>query len=411
MYTHTKPLQKTSTFPLFALPAELRVAIYTAALTAPSDLLARPHTRLLSQDPHLTTGALLSTCKQVHFEAHSILYTQNTFCVGSDAEDAKEGVRWLHRIGKANAGLLRTVVVEMRETGLLADVFPYVTFLAALRKSSTGLRELSIWTGRGSYLPWASEWLVAGELARFYRLEKMVIGDGMAGRWSDRFGRLRDKYGVKIEVVSIESLVWKERARRVERWRERFQRERLEERIGEWEVGMQRELREWECVRAWRDVCPCGECVERRKNSATDSSAGKGMEVAMSECRCDDCEWVHKHGTPEQRVLSCFDVHEWAANGGVDGALRFQSVGRQLGNASQSEGSMARRARTCWPDRKQQESPNRPPLPPLPTSERNGQPSASEETVGGTDLYPDPAFSLSAYGTGGYTPKKRLRIQ
>ena len=74
-------------FRLFDLPSELRLRIYEYAL-APTGVLCltRTNTSRFAVEP-VVTPRLLNTCRQIHNEAQSILYTENEICISVDAHD------------------------------------------------------------------------------------------------------------------------------------------------------------------------------------------------------------------------------------------------------------------------------------------------------------------------------------
>ncbi|KAK5135609.1 hypothetical protein LTR08_005089 [Meristemomyces frigidus] len=74
-------------FRLFDLPPELRLRIYSYAL-APTGVLSitTTKTKRYAVTPDITP-LLLATCKQIHHEAHDILYAENEVCFAIDAHD------------------------------------------------------------------------------------------------------------------------------------------------------------------------------------------------------------------------------------------------------------------------------------------------------------------------------------
>lgn len=72
---------------LLQLPAELRVRIWEYVLAPTGTLcLTRTNTKRFATDPVLAPR-ILATCRQIHHEAASMLYAENSICITVDAHD------------------------------------------------------------------------------------------------------------------------------------------------------------------------------------------------------------------------------------------------------------------------------------------------------------------------------------
>lgn len=75
------------TSPLFLLPAELRLQIYTHALSPTGSLYLHTTTTKRHACTPSVNPSLLLTCRQIHHEAAGILYLENTVTFTVDAHD------------------------------------------------------------------------------------------------------------------------------------------------------------------------------------------------------------------------------------------------------------------------------------------------------------------------------------
>lgn len=295
-------------FPFFALPAELRNAVYALALTAPIPIPATFHA--LPPPAARVAGGLLATCKQIHSEAHALLYTLNTFRAGDEPHLATHGSIWLSRIGARNAALVRRVTVEMRALRTKADVLPFLIFLSELRISCSGsLQELAVWIAHSRHASPNCERLLAVELSKFTGLRRLTIGGGSPG-WTDHW--LPDS-GLPLEIVPVGSPAWVEGQAERAAYRHRLRKGVLGDRVED-----SRARREAEEARArgldprcgytsrWLDDCPCSDCFWRRRQE---------MALEQFGCGCDDCQWVSAYGSLSQKVLDRFDIHLLASQG------------------------------------------------------------------------------------------------
>ncbi|KAF2139191.1 uncharacterized protein K452DRAFT_200644, partial [Aplosporella prunicola CBS 121167] len=69
---------------LLDLPAELRMRVYECALTAPDNAIRIYYSFHSNRHPHNLGLSLLRTCRQIHQEAHDVLYQANTVLVHAD---------------------------------------------------------------------------------------------------------------------------------------------------------------------------------------------------------------------------------------------------------------------------------------------------------------------------------------
>ena len=190
------PLQKSrATFLL--LPLELRLQIYEYMYLCKKPIM------LDKNRQHRTERSLplsvLRTCKQIHQEASTILYSQNIFSLTWPAQICK----WLTQIGRANIKLLKTIHIlahpkwNEEEEYFARTTGCWYKVLDFLAREATGLRHIEIcW----------SAWFIAGgdygkdlrfvrELAKIQGLQSMVI-DGLYGKHWPRY--LTKQMGVTV---------------------------------------------------------------------------------------------------------------------------------------------------------------------------------------------------------------------
>ncbi len=104
---------------IFRIPGEIRNQIYEHAVVFSQPVSIYRHSRSLDEPPDAVSALasltpLFLTCRQFHFEASAIFYSQNKFVLPANASQAPHQAqanllfRWfLDRIGRRNAALLR----------------------------------------------------------------------------------------------------------------------------------------------------------------------------------------------------------------------------------------------------------------------------------------------------------------
>lgn len=105
---------------LLELPSELRLRIYEYALAPTGTLtMTRTKAKRFATEPVLAP-TLLPTCRQIHSEAASILYNENTVCITVDAHDTC----WPTI---AEARLPQRVLAKIQNLSVILDTTSYFT--------------------------------------------------------------------------------------------------------------------------------------------------------------------------------------------------------------------------------------------------------------------------------------------
>ncbi|KAF2250778.1 hypothetical protein BU26DRAFT_503406 [Trematosphaeria pertusa] len=217
LHKHAAPPKPGRIFPFLHLPAELRIAIYEAALIAPCEVNASFHVRYSP----IQGAALLRTCKQIYHEARAILYEKNTFRIddfrphlanqcGGGSQHATE---WLTRIGAQNANLIRKVATEIRDLASIPCLLSFFTFLKEVC-AVPAVEELSVWIDRANWgfsLENESEAELVTQLNAFASLKRLVIGGVIPSWWPEHLPGKIQNGSVKLEFAPAGSLMWVER--------------------------------------------------------------------------------------------------------------------------------------------------------------------------------------------------------
>lgn len=336
MYSHSKR-ETRSIFPFLTLPAELRIAIYEAAFIAPCEIDASYSTP--STQPGLVPGAFLRTCRQVYHEAHKILYSRNTFCVGQGSSTLARGSTWLSNIGKHNAGLLKSVSVQMDYVSSTTEAFALINFLMELRRSASIL-ELSLWLveinhsliGRGG--PFFIE------LCRFQNLQRVVFGGECPNMWRDSLQETIRIFNtdIKFEFVPYNSPTWLEREKEMAWWRKHHRRLQTQRRILAWKAAKEHDLSEWASATTplRRDAHACDACmwlwrgrVAERQDRLLNVFAKKEQMMWTRTCKCTDCRLAYQNWLGKQRGRFFVDVQANESDSSLDTTLRSQSAPMQ----------------------------------------------------------------------------------
>lgn len=145
------------------LPLEIRLRIYDLLLVSRFDRAQNPswavgntyqqliilHMIRIFRHGTMEPG-ILRTCKQIHHEAHAILYSQNVFKI----TEPKDMFRFSAEIGIANIKLLRTLYIWVPYT---AKLTPWLQILHFLAEEATGLRFIELGWGASCEFPWQLE--------------------------------------------------------------------------------------------------------------------------------------------------------------------------------------------------------------------------------------------------------------
>ena len=107
----TKSVPRNPAITFFSLPIELRVMIYNHALIRPTPII-------LIEPDHPTGGsklcpALLQTCKAIHQEAATILYSENIFMTQKPELRIELIQVLLERIGPLNIKSIKNVQLHI----------------------------------------------------------------------------------------------------------------------------------------------------------------------------------------------------------------------------------------------------------------------------------------------------------
>lgn len=203
------------------LPAELRLQIYNQLLVSRFDRTQNPWCAVgntnqkvvplhMNQAPQYRTmePGILQTCKQIHREGNSILYSQNVF----DISEPKQMFQLIAQIGLVNLQLIRTLHIWVPWT---AELPPWLQLLSILAKKASGLRcvELGWGTDTEFYgrLEWGAGQTGLGDNLDFVRalgkiqgLEKLVITGYYAKKWPADLEKSMDVHVLAIRGECFE---------------------------------------------------------------------------------------------------------------------------------------------------------------------------------------------------------------
>ena len=101
---------QTSPF-LYKMPAEIRNAIYRAALIGDGDIT-------VTKEAIRTRSALLKVSAQVRQEAKTIFYTENAFTIDLDTVGDNLGVEWLSMLGEEQTECLSNLKFTFQNTAM-----------------------------------------------------------------------------------------------------------------------------------------------------------------------------------------------------------------------------------------------------------------------------------------------------
>lgn len=168
-----------------SLPLEARLRIYKYLLICKSQVVT--HCRPATEHP--ITPSILRTCKQIHNEASSVLYSKNTFLIA----DPERNLKWFKQIGRFNLKLLSNIRVFVDPVYSTTNF--WYKLLDHLAREATGLLHTYIYWdtysgGAGKDLRFVRE------LAKIQGLRSMVVDGFYAIHWP-RF--LAEKIGIQVQ--------------------------------------------------------------------------------------------------------------------------------------------------------------------------------------------------------------------
>jgi hypothetical protein len=135
------------------LPVELRLQIYDYLLVSRFDRTKCPSWAVANTyqkpvwfytdlDPQTRTmePSILRTCKQIHHEGNSILYSQNVFAI----DEPEQLFQLVARTGLANFGLVRRLDIGVP---CMSELPPWLELLSMLAENASGLRCVELTLG------------------------------------------------------------------------------------------------------------------------------------------------------------------------------------------------------------------------------------------------------------------------
>lgn len=195
------------TISFLVLPAEIRNVVYHDVLVSRLDGERTGRARhvmihLIPKSQRTQMGAgLLRTCRQIHEEANSILYSENTFQV----RESEDMLRFIDAIGPSNFAYIKSVHIWVPYHSRLNA---WLQLLRILADSAKGLRSLVIGWGADIHLGRAypergSRGRGLGDNLDFVRalskiqgLEELIIEGFYAMRWP---AFLEEKMNVAVQ--------------------------------------------------------------------------------------------------------------------------------------------------------------------------------------------------------------------
>lgn len=181
-----------------SLPLTARLRIYEYLLVCEPQVI--PQCRPATERP--ITPSILRTCKQVHNEASSVLYSKNTFLVA----EPEKTLKWFQRIGRINIKRLNSIRIFVDPVYFTTNplfntrsesVFWY-KLLEHLAREATGLRYTYIYwdTYAWPHCGAGKDLRFVRELAKIQGLQSMVVNGFYAIHWP---GFLAEKMGVQVQ--------------------------------------------------------------------------------------------------------------------------------------------------------------------------------------------------------------------
>lgn len=190
---------------LLALPAEIRIKIYDLLLVSRFDRKENPfwavgktcQKKICLQEPrapgYRTMGPqILQTCKQIYYEANSILYSRNVFNFNAP----EQMFSFVTQIGPANIEFVRSLDFWVQAD---AEISPWLRLLNTLTQKATGLKFIELawcaernfgWQiGSGGQRGLGDNVLFVRALARIPQLENLNISGFYAKHWTSYLGR------------------------------------------------------------------------------------------------------------------------------------------------------------------------------------------------------------------------------
>jgi hypothetical protein len=145
---------------------------------------------------------ILQTCKQISYEANSILYSQNVFAIS----EPKEIFRLIVQIGLVNLKLVMTLHIWVP---WMAELSPWLQLLYILAEEASGLRCIELAWGAECEFFWqlrrGTRETGLGDNLDFVRalretrgLEKLVISGYYAKNWP---AYLEERVGVRVRAI------------------------------------------------------------------------------------------------------------------------------------------------------------------------------------------------------------------
>ena len=206
----------TNSTTFLTLPAEIRLRVYDFLLVSRSDQIefpfrgaGGPYLQCIAINyipvPKYIEPGIAQTCKQIHHESNTILYSQNVFL--SEAPDMM--LAFLRRVGLANVKLIKSLRLWVSHRAKLA---PWLQLLTLLAKDATGLRYVEIvWSAAPDdplSLPQRAIDRGLGDNLDFVRalgkiqgLDNLIIKGCYAKNWP---AYLERTMAVQVRAVSIE---------------------------------------------------------------------------------------------------------------------------------------------------------------------------------------------------------------
>jgi hypothetical protein len=186
----------TTTLTLLDLPVEIRLEIYDLLLVSPLDRDQKTSWAITKAYKKITVQVnVLRTCKQVYYEAVSILYSRNLFRIASP----KESLEFISQIGPANAKNIRSMFIAVYNTVGLAE---WMKFFDVLVEQVTGLRSLELhWSVLYGAPPivigFGNDVNFIRSLARIQGLRALRISGFFAKNWTSY---MSEKMNVQVQA-------------------------------------------------------------------------------------------------------------------------------------------------------------------------------------------------------------------